>query len=302
MDHSWLEDFLAVAECLHFGKAAERRHVTQSAMSRRVQSLEAWLGTPLFSRDTHRLELTPAGMRFRETAEDLVRRLAAGRDEARLVADYASGAIRIASTHSLCTTFFPGFLQALEEQEPVGAVRLMADKMSSCEAMMLRGDAQFLLCHRHVSAPEVLDQQIFRSVALGADAIIPVSAPAMDGRPLHSLPGTADHPVPALVYDSESGIGRILEAVRRQSMPPNWLSPRFTSHLASLHREMALAGKGLSFLPQTLVEADLARGSLIRSGDPIWDVHVEIRLVRPRARQEPAAERFWERATSTAGR
>lgn len=302
MDHSWLEDFLAVAECLHFGRAAERRHVTQSAMSRRVQSLEGWLGTPLFSRDTHRLELTPAGVRFRETAEDLVRRLAAGRDEARLVADYASGAIRIASTHSLCTTFFPGFLQVLEEEAPVGAVRLMADKMSSCEAMMLRGDAQFLLCHRHVSAPEMLDQQIFRSAALGTDAIIPVSAPAGDGRPLHSMPGSEAHPVPALVYDSASGIGRILEAVRRQSMPPNWLSPRFISHLASVHRAMALAGKGLAFLPQTLIEADLARGALVRAGDPSWDVEVEIRLVRPRARQEPAAELFWERAAASARR
>ena len=225
MEHSWLEDFLAVAECLHFGRAAERRYVTQSAMSRRIQSLEGWLGTPLFSRDTHRLELTPAGVRFRETAADLVRRLAAGRDEARLVADYASGAIRIASTHSLCTTFFPGFLQALEEEEPVGAVRLMADKMSSCEAMMLRGDAQFLLCHRHVSAPEVLDQQIFRSVALGTDVIIPVSAPAGDGLPLHSMPGSAAHPVPALVYDSASGIGRTCRVCTGR-----WLLPAEASH------------------------------------------------------------------------
>ena len=299
MEHSWLEDFLAVAECLHFGRAAERRHVTQSAMSRRVQSLEHWLGTPLFSRDTHRLELTPAGLRFRETAAELVRRLAAGREEAQLAAHYASGAIRIASTHSLCTTFFPGFLQALEADEPVGAVRLMADKMSSCEAMMLRGDAQFLLCHRHVAVPELLDQQIFRSVVLGADAIIPVSAPAGDGQPLHAMPGSAAHPVPAIVYDSASGIGQILEAVRRQSMPPSWLSPRFTSHLSSVHRAMALAGRGLAFLPQALIEGDLARFALVRAGDAAWDVNVEIRLVRPRARQDPAAELFWERASSS---
>lgn len=63
MDHGWLEDFLAVADCLHFARAAERRHVTQSAMSRRMQSLETWVGVPLISRDTHRSRLTNASPR-----------------------------------------------------------------------------------------------------------------------------------------------------------------------------------------------------------------------------------------------
>ena len=293
VDHGWLEDFLAVADCLHFARAAERRHVTQSAMSRRIQSLENWVGVPLFSRDTHRLLLTPAGARFRDTASDIVRKLAAGREEARAVADRASGAIRIASTHALCTTFFPGWLQPLERSEPVGPVRLMADTMSACEAMMLRGDAQFLLCHRHVSSPEVLDQQLFRGRAVDADVVLPVSAPDGRGHPLHAMPGSAEHPVPALVYDAASGIGRIVEAVRRLSLPPSWLDPRFTSHLASLLRAMALAGKGMAFLPRSLVEADLRSGTLLRAGDPVWDIEVEIRLFRPRARQDPAAERFW---------
>ena len=293
-----MEDFLAVADCLHFARAAERRHVTQSAMSRRIQSLENWVGVSLFSRDTHRLLLTPAGERFRDTASDIVRRLAAGRKEARAVADHAGGAIRIASTHALCTTFFPDWLQALEGLEPVGPIRLMADKMSACEAMMLRGDAQFLLCHRHVSAPEVLDQQLFRGLAVGADVILPVSAPDEDGKPLYAMPGNADHPVPALVYDSTSGIGRIVEAARRVSLPPSWLDPRFTSHLASLLRAMALAGKGMAFLPRSLVEADLRSGALLRAGDAFWDIEVEIRLFRARARQDHAAERFWSRISS----
>ncbi|NPD70301.1 LysR family transcriptional regulator (plasmid) [Lichenicola cladoniae] len=62
MDHGWLEDFLAAADCLHFARAAERRHMTQSAMSRRIQSLETWVGVSLFSRDLHQLvECAPAG-------------------------------------------------------------------------------------------------------------------------------------------------------------------------------------------------------------------------------------------------
>lgn len=302
MDHGWLEDFLAVADCLHFARAAERRHVTQSAMSRRIQSLEAWIGVPLLSRETHRLRLTPAGERFRDTASDIVRRLALGREEARRVADHAGGAIRIASTHALCTTFLPGWLQSLERHEAICPVRLMADKMSACEAMMLRGDAQFLLCHRHASAPEVLDQQLFRSVAVGGDVVLPVSAPGEAGAPMHSLPGTEACPVPSLVYDQESGIGRIVEAVRRLSRPPSWLDPCFTSHLASVLGAMALAGRGVAFLPLGLAEGHLRSGALVRAGDPTWDIEVEIRLFRPRARQDRAAERFWTRVADAGQR
>jgi len=68
MEMAWLEDFLAILECGGFSRAAERRNVTQPALSRRVRALEQWVGTPLFDRSTHAVTLTPAGLRFRETA------------------------------------------------------------------------------------------------------------------------------------------------------------------------------------------------------------------------------------------
>ena len=75
MDLVWLEDFLAIAEEGGFSRAAKRRHVTQPALSRRIRSLEEWLGTPLFERSTHTITLTPAGESFRPVAEDVLRRV-----------------------------------------------------------------------------------------------------------------------------------------------------------------------------------------------------------------------------------
>jgi DNA-binding transcriptional LysR family regulator len=79
MDLNWLEDFVAVVEEGGFSRAAERRHVTQPALSRRIRALEDWLGTPLFERATHKLSLTPAGESFRPIAEDVLRRVMVGR-------------------------------------------------------------------------------------------------------------------------------------------------------------------------------------------------------------------------------
>jgi hypothetical protein len=59
MELIWFEDYLALAETLNFSRAAEARHVTQPAFSRRIRALEAWIGAELFTRTTHGVALTP---------------------------------------------------------------------------------------------------------------------------------------------------------------------------------------------------------------------------------------------------
>jgi DNA-binding transcriptional LysR family regulator len=56
---------------------------------------------------------------------------------------------------------------------------------------------------------------------------------------------------------------------------------------------MALAGRGMTWLPLTLIQADLAAGRLVRAGGGEWDIAVEIRVYRPRHRLSAAAEAFW---------
>ena len=64
--------FISLAECLNFTKAAEKEHVTQTSMSRRISSLETELGAPLFYRDNRMVELTAAGKVFYDQAKKLV--------------------------------------------------------------------------------------------------------------------------------------------------------------------------------------------------------------------------------------
>lgn len=299
MELNWLEDFLALAECGNFSRAAQRRNLTQPAFSRRIRALEDWTGTPLFDRSTQPVGLTEAGRRFRPFADETVRRLLQGREEARLAGGAAATALRFAATHALSLTFFPNWLRGLEEQARLGAIHLLSDSMQACEQVMMQGQAQFLLCHAHAAAPSRLEAGAFRSAAVGSDRLVPVSAPDGNGAPRHALGGSGA-PLPHLAYSAESGMGRIVTAARGGFPGPVALETVFTSHLAAVLRTLARDGRGVAWLPESLIAEDLAQGTLVRAGGAAWEIPVEVRLCRPRARQSPAAETFWALAAGPA--
>lgn len=298
MEAAWLEDFIALAECMNFSRAAERRNVTQPAFSRRIRALEAWVGAPLFDRDTHRLALTPAGEAFHPVAEEALHLLQRGRTAAAEAARGASAELTFLATHALSLTFFPAWLRTLESAVADSAVRLAADNMQACERMMLEGRGQFFLCHHHPAAPSKLDGAGFLSVALGNDTLIPVCGRDAEGKPLHVLPGTKAAPVPYLAFSAESGMGRIVEAARAASGPAAVLKSVFTSHLSTALKAVAADGRGVAYAPLSLATDDLKPGGrLARAGGAEWDIPMEIRLLRPRARMTPTAEAFWTAAT-----
>ena len=294
VEFDWLEDFLALVEAVNFSRAAEKRNISQPAFSRRIRMLETWLGADLFTRDTHKIELTPAGEQFRPTAEEVLRRVYVAREQVRDTAQGASSTLRFASTHALSMIFFPAWLQAIEAESKFSAsVSLVTDNMVGCERIMLQGEAQFLLCHHHPSTPVSFKPNYFTSITIGDDMLVPVSAADASHEPLFSLPGSVEEPVPYVAYTKRSGMGRIIESSRALDGPVAWLAPAFSSHMANVIATMTRAGRGVAWLPISLIADDLQRGILVRAGDEDWDIPIEIRLYRPRARQSPKAEEFW---------
>ncbi|SFV11098.1 LysR family transcriptional regulator [Pseudoduganella namucuonensis] len=75
MDTKWVEDFICLADTRSFSRSASARHSSQSAFSRRIQSLETWLGTELVDRSSMPPTLTPAGRHFHGIAINLVKQL-----------------------------------------------------------------------------------------------------------------------------------------------------------------------------------------------------------------------------------
>jgi DNA-binding transcriptional LysR family regulator len=130
MELRHLRYFVAVAETRHFGRAAERLHLAQPALSQSVRQLEAELGTPLFTRTTRQVSLTPAGEFLRVEA---TRILAAIEDSVRGVgrlADGQLGLVRMAFTGTAAYTQLPRIARLVKAELPHVALEIHADQLT----------------------------------------------------------------------------------------------------------------------------------------------------------------------------
>ncbi|MFG3551538.1 LysR family transcriptional regulator [Streptomyces sp. NPDC047725] len=96
LDLRHLRYFLAVAEELHFGRAARRLNIAQPALSQQIRQLEKIVGVDLFRRTSRSVRLTDAGATFQPRARDLLGRLAADLDEAGRVGRGEAGRLDVA--------------------------------------------------------------------------------------------------------------------------------------------------------------------------------------------------------------
>src|SRR5947209_12678721 len=96
-----LRYFIAVAEELHFGRAARRLGITQPPLSLQIQRLEAELGVTLFERTNRRVQLTPAGKTLLEEGRNVIAEFSGALDAARRAARGETGSLSVAFAASV---------------------------------------------------------------------------------------------------------------------------------------------------------------------------------------------------------
>jgi len=119
-----LRYFVAVAEEMHFGRAAQRLHMTQPPLSQSIQALEALLGTPLFARTSRSVTLTPAGAALLPHARQLLLDAQALPDLARRAAAGESGRLSLAFVSTADYSVLPPFLRQFRAAYPQVQIEL----------------------------------------------------------------------------------------------------------------------------------------------------------------------------------
>lgn len=116
MEFRHLRCFVALADELHFGRAARRLSMTQPPLSLSIRQLEEDVGARLFDRDSRGVRLTAAGHAFRPQAQALLARAEAARHLAREVGEGATGRLRIGFVGSMLFRGLPALLQRFQAE------------------------------------------------------------------------------------------------------------------------------------------------------------------------------------------
>ncbi|KPF51937.1 LysR family transcriptional regulator [Novosphingobium sp. AAP1] len=138
-----LRSLVAVAECRNFVRAAHQLNLSQPALSRRVQKLEALVGEALFERSTRSVRLTPAGQQIMP----LVRRLLDEIDTSLLgkmaLGERQDGRIVLASIPSATVRFLPSLLEQFGRDYRNVRVRVLDLSATECAEAVRTGAAEF---------------------------------------------------------------------------------------------------------------------------------------------------------------
>ena len=168
-----LRQFIAVAEELHFHKAAERLHMAQPPLSQAISRLEEKLGFSLFLRNTRGVRLTPAGTAFRDTAYRVLAELEQGIEYARNVSAGVSGKLTITA---ISIAYYDSLLTSLRRyREIYPNVQLTLREMPSATQAkaLLAGEADIGFMRRlplpvgTLESRLLLDEQIVMALPAG---------------------------------------------------------------------------------------------------------------------------------------
>ena len=113
-----LRAFVALAEELHFGRAAAHLHIVQPALSAQIRALEDDVGAQLFERDRHRVELTEEGALFLPEALATLRQARRAREVLQQAAAGEVGVLRLAFVSSTLSHLLPELVRTLEQRYP----------------------------------------------------------------------------------------------------------------------------------------------------------------------------------------
>ena len=130
MELRHLRCFLAVAEELHFARAAEKLHMEQSPLSRAIKELEEDLSEVLFARTTRSTRLTRAGKLFLEHVPRVFTALQQARDSVKAAANGFHGQLRVALSDGITPSRLPALLALCRQEEPEVELRFFEVPLS----------------------------------------------------------------------------------------------------------------------------------------------------------------------------
>lgn len=284
MEFRQMRLFVAVAEELHFGRAAARVRMAQPPFSQQIRKLEAELGVTLLARSSRRVALTPAGTQLLEQARTLLAKRAEAVASVRRVAEGEAGPLRIGFGASSAFGVLPQIIQRFRARHPQVALRLDDSEALDIRAALLNGNLDIAIIrapfkHEGIATEPLLRERFMLALPDGHPLARKkrIAVAALANEPFLLFPR---HVAPSF-HDTITSI--CIEA---------GFSPQVVHEASSWPSVISLvkAGLGITIAPESARE--VLSGGVVFKALPDVAQRAELVLAYPRRTLSPATEHF----------
>lgn len=287
----WLEDILAVAETGSFSEAAERRRLTQSAFSRRIQNIEDYVGVELFDRTRKPVQLRPTTEHQHDQISRLVGTLRQLVDDLRRGERIAANRIVLASQHSLTAALTPELVRRVQARNRDIYIRLRTANLDDCFALLLSRQADIALVYSLPGEEFTIAAGFIEVAVIGTDRLVPVY---QQGSVSQIDAWLAEGELPYVAYPGEVFFGQVMD---RTILPRvRGLSaavPKVETALTFAALELAAEGLGIAWVPLSLTRERIAEQRLADLSDRLPACELNVAAVRLAGDPGAAEQAAW---------
>lgn len=297
MELGWLEDFVSLANTGSFSKAAEHRHVSQSAFSRRIHSLENWLGTTLIDRHSHPITLTDAGTQLIATADLVISTLYKTREDFGYRENTRFPPLSMGVAHHLAIHFVPKWLQDIAPCLGDRKIQLVTGLKAGLGFIELLkvGELDLLLAYGGSVSNHDHDSGMFESLVLGHGELVPVCKTDLIDDQNYRFPTRPDQPVPYISLMPGSAFANLANRESTRRACPIHLKPVIETGAVETVKALVLEGFGIAWLPRRAIRKELELGMVSELFDESRRIPFTIELFRCSANTKQEIIVLWDK-------
>lgn len=161
IDFDGIQAFVMIAELGGFSKAAEQLHITQTALTRRIQKLESYLGLKLLDRTTRYVALTQVGRDFLPQAMGFVSEMTRAIEGLKDMSKHSLGSFTLACVPTMAAHILPELIRKYADICPHNRIRLLDARSYEVRSAVLNGKAELGISIQGEKNPELVEMPLF---------------------------------------------------------------------------------------------------------------------------------------------
>lgn len=284
MEFRQLRTFREIAATRSFTKAAQRVHLTQAAVSAQIKALESEAGTPLFSRINKKVFLTEAGELLLKRAERMLREHDEALYELSELSQIGRGRLRIGTASTVASNQpLPSILAELKRDYPRLQLSVLRGTSAEIVEMILANDLDLGLVSLPVEASDIRTEVLHRDRLV---AIVPKGHRLAGQRTVSASQLAAE---PLILGEEGGNTRRLIDLFFEKA----GLRPDVIMKLGSMTaiKRMVERGLGVSIVPRSSAEAEIAGGTLCPLTVRNLNVYYELGLASLKGDHIPPIQR-----------